>query len=294
MIVGVEPGRLGGVPLSTCGASGPRLARLMGLTAVQYEERFDRVNLHATTGGHDDRAAATNLGCILRGRRVLALGKRVCRVLDIRERFRWTLARGFVAAGMPHPSGRGRWWNDPGNRRTAAEFLSRVWLPCVHVEGCDGSGKSTLVSRLAAATGLSAAATEDPPCSWDECLRRIGRRLDPGTLCDRSSGLVSELVYGPVLRGKTVAPEDELWSVVRSVVGVVTFVYCRTGNPRPGRRPGESLDHIRSVEQNLERLRARYDEVFERMEADGARVLRFDWTRDCEEGLARRIGLCAE
>ncbi len=295
VIVGIDPGGNGPEPLDPAFGSGGRLARLAGLGPGEFLRSFDRANLYSSPGERtpeDDLRAGANLLPVLRGRRVVALGRRARSALGIDQGsawFEWSPAPGgFVASSMPHPSGLSRWWNDPANVSLASSFLRGLLRPTVHVEGVDGSGKTTLAPELARLLGCEVVPTDGPALDWDECLGRVRRRLAPGLVCDRSSGLVSELVYGPVLRGGTVAPEGEMWSVVRSLLGVVTFVYCRPPDDsmRPTFRPGESPDHVAGVRARLRDLSARYDMVVSRLSREGARVLRYDWTMQTPEGLA--------
>jgi hypothetical protein len=173
----------------------------------------------------------------------------------------------------------------------ARTFWRHAVRPCVQVEGTDGSGKTTLVTELSRLTGLALVPTEDPPRTWAECLGRVGVRCGPGLLCDRSSGLVSELVYGPVLRGGTIAPEDEMWRVVRSILHAVTFVHCRPPEDLlwPTFRASEHPDHVKAVTKNSEALLRRYDEVMARIGREGGRVLRYDRTCQSVESLASWI-----
>ena len=163
---------------------------------------------------------------------------------------------------------------------------------CIHVEGPDGSGKSTLVPILAARLGARVIGTSDPPTSRSECYDRIKERIVPGVVCDRSSGLVSELVYGPTLRGRTLIEESELWSIISSLVHAVRFIYCR---PPDGRfivkhRDGEAKEHTDAVTEKHLQLVSRYDEVIEEIRRLGGTVIKYDWTSTNVE----EIALCVE
>ncbi len=165
----------------------------------------------------------------------------------------------------------------------------------VHVEGVDGSGKTRLAAWLAEQTNRRLVPTDDPPRDWADCLRRIDARTVPGIVCDRCSGLVSELVYGPVLRGGVFAPggENELWDIVGSVARFVVWVYCRppTNALRMTWRDREPADHVAAVKTNVARLQVRYDVVMARVSAVGGRVVRYDWTRDNLETLVGDLEL---
>lgn len=159
--------------------------------------------------------------------------------------------------------------------------------PCIHIEGPDGSGKTTLVKWMADRLGFPMIPTDDPPKSWEECLARIERRVHPGLVCDRSSGLISELVYGPVLRGGTIVPEDVMWKVVETLIreAPITFVYCRPPEEalNPSFRPEEDPRHVEGVKSRQSQLVARYDEVMAQVSRMGGRVIRYDRTRQTPE-----------
>jgi hypothetical protein len=283
ILVGIDPGGNPGGPLDPDFPSGARIANLCGLGSYDYLDRLDRVNLYpASTPVQLDSSAAANLRPLLRGRRVVFLGRRVSEAFgwDGEGWFRWRRGDDFVAAVSPHPSGLSRWWNDPVNVEQARDFYSSLLLPCVHVEGVDGSGKTTLAGWLARERGLALVPTDDPPFTWAECLGRVQLRVGTGVVCDRSSGLISELVYGPVLRGGTITPESELWQVAASLANAVTFVYCRppVHELRPTFRDSEDPDHVRGVRQRVVDLVDRYDRVMARLAATGATVVRYDRT----------------
>jgi len=267
--------------------------RLLGVGVEEFLTRTDRVNLHVHPNTHaPDPDAASNLTPVLRGRRVILLGRQVAGAFQLPtdQWMDWQLCPGgFVGASLPHPSARSSWWNDPTNTREAREFLQSLFRPCIHVEGPDGSGKSTLVKALSKKMGFPLVKTDDPPASWKECLVRIQKRLSSGLVCDRSSGLVSELVYGPVLRSKTITPETDLWQVVRSIRYAIAFVYCRPPTLLPKVRSEENPIHVSAVQQNLEALRQKYDQVMFQLDRLGARVVKYDYTRHSIEGVIQCV-----
>lgn len=298
VLIGINPNQTAGdEPLSPNNPSGRRLADLCGMDPDTFRDAFDRVNLHYHTllpVARWDVSAARNLAPILRGRRVIALGRRVGDVLETPDSWMtWSLWNGgFVGATLPHPSGLNRWWNDPANVIAASNFLTKVTRPCVHVEGTDGSGKSTLISQLSELTGFPSTKCYNPPKSWEECLDRISKITAPGLLCDRSSGLISELVYGPVLRGRTLMDEDVMWRITRSLSHAVVYVYCRP--PRtllmPSFRNEEDPDHVAGVLDRQDDLVDRYDEVMARLSREGARVIWYDRSRTTVKEIAACIG----
>jgi hypothetical protein len=295
IFVGISPGNSSKEPLSLHGMSGKRLSRLLRLPSEEYLARFDRVNLLPFDGisCYDEVVAdlVENLRPLLRGRRVVALGSKVQRALNLPDKwFDWSYEPGFVGASIPHPSGKNRWWNDPGQCQQAGVFLEKLNSPCIHVEGADGSGKSHLVKQLVECGGMYVP-TENPPTSWGDCLLRVRQRISSGAVCDRSSGLVSELVYGPVLRGRTIESERKIWELLQKVIHAVTFIYCRPSKFRLTSRPDESPEHVKAVEDNHEALVRRYDEVFDKMSCMGAKVIQYDWTSQSFDRLKSYLNL---
>ena len=298
IIVGIDPGKNEAEPLSPDFPSGARLAQLADMTVEEFRLKFDRVNLHPVAGHpqSQDWDAARNLFLILRGRRVIALGPRVAYALadgdDYKPYLKWVRRDEYITAAIAHPSGRNRWWNDPENVDAAQAFMSKAALPCIHVEGPDGSGKSTLVKYLSKILKYRVRPTQNPPKSWMECSARIRDRIEPGIVCDRSSGLISELVYGPVLRGGTLLKEELMWDCVRSIIHSVVFVYCRPPLERitPTFRPLEDPTHVEGVVTRQMDLVDRYDVVMAQLSREGARVIRYDWTRQEPMEVAKCVG----
>lgn len=80
------------------------------------------------------RASAESMLPKLTGRRVLFLGRGVagafgfarCPWLVWRWHQRPSRGGAFLWAAMPHPSGMGHFYNDPGNRAIAGSFLRRA------------------------------------------------------------------------------------------------------------------------------------------------------------------------
>jgi len=290
IIVGLAPGKSSDEALHPRGMTGKRLADLCGLSDDEYLDRFTLMNLHPKADSGRDQEAAKNILPVLRGRRVVCLGRRVSDSLGT-EMFKWGVSRGgFVGSSMPHPSGLNRWWNNPRNVTRARKFARSLLRPCIHVEGVDGSGKTTLIGEISDQLSLRRIETDDPPSTYSQCIRRISRRIIPGVVCDRSSGLVSELVYGKVIRGETLGG-DKLWDILRSMIEAVTFVHCRSSPGPLEFREGEDPDHVEAVRKKLPLLRTRYLAVMRTISSMGGRVVDYDWRKEdlisCVESLRR-------
>ena len=133
-------------------SAGGRLQQMTGLTRGGYLKTFERVNLlYEFPGRHkrDDkfpvaqaRVAAQAMRPLLAGRVVVFVGRNVANAFDFDEDFhvwRESLARRyclvsktpfrFVAAVIPHPSGRNHWYNNEENRARSAEFWQNFFEP---------------------------------------------------------------------------------------------------------------------------------------------------------------------
>lgn len=288
--------------------SGRKLAELLGVVPGSYETGFDRLDLYPREQDavsrrpyELDREAARNLAPSLRGRRVVFLGRRVAYAFGFSDPgwFWWGLVRGssdsigFVAAIAPDLLRVPTWGNDPINRDRARRFFRSIPRVTIYVEGTDGSGKSHLIESLGKLLpGHTTVPSDDPPESWVECLDRIYRRLPPGLLCDRSSGLVSELVYGPVLRNRYITEPENLLNTVRSLLYSVIFVYCRPpgGAIRPTFRDSENPEHVKGVLDRADQLLGKYDSVMSWLVRNGAQVVRYDWTSQTPEEVLSCVG----
>lgn len=98
--------------------------------------------------------------------------------------------------------------------------MSGVDVPGVYrtvvIEGCDGVGKTSLAGRLAAEHGFAVIHSPRTPDDVDLVARYRRILAEPGRLVlDRA--FVSELVYGPLYRGRTRLPWDDAFDLVEDV-----------------------------------------------------------------------------
>lgn len=224
----------------------------------------------------------TEDGHTLLGRRVVLLGDRYLGTLgfppDAVENVWYLLTEDVKMVAM---------YLDPYDPDVGHK-LRLAALPCIHVEGPEGAGKSTLVEQLSYTLSLPVQPTQGPCTSREECLERVRVRIGAGQLCDRSSGLISEIVYGSVLRGHSMMTLADLWPLFRAV----RFIYCRPPDALLKHEPreGEDAEHVRQVNEKSAALIDRYDEVMVQLAAMGAEVHVYDRTRHYMEELV----LCVE
>lgn len=154
-------------------------------------------------------------------------------------------------------------------------------MPLIALEGVDGSGKTTLLETLRQ-SGIpfwSLSRTSKPKSlgEFDELLEWINQYPVGRLLVIDRHPLISESVYGPILRGKSLInliPPKIINDSYRRISGVV---YCR---------PPDSViqgnvqvkPQMEGVREKLWGLIDRYDSVMETLENDGTPVFRYDFS----------------
>lgn len=134
LLVGQAPARGADDLPAFSGRSGDRLRRLLGgLPEEDFKARFDAFNVLPRwpgKAGKGDRfpldvAKAIASRCRLRAGRVLLFGGAAA-AFGVGSRFRWVSTDAGLVAGLPHPSGVNRWWNEEANRAEAGAFFAEL------------------------------------------------------------------------------------------------------------------------------------------------------------------------
>lgn len=130
------------------------------------------------------------------------------------------------------------------------------------LEGCDGAGKTTLSTRLAATHGFVVVHSTVTPDDVEIMQRYLAILADPGRLVlDRS--FVSELVYGPLFRGRsrlTLGQVIELAQVVHDRAGA--FIYLTASTAVIQARLRDRADGAVPTSATIEHIQRAYTRVF--------------------------------
>lgn len=152
-------------------------------------------------------------------------------------------------------------------------------MSVVVVEGCDGSGKSTLISRARENQKdryfVTLQASRYPPdvktalqyLNWVKSLRTLDM------ICDRYH-FISDRVYGPVLRDTNLFKPFPLDFGLKEVAVVV---YCRPSREKIIENVNAGI-HLGGVREHVDALIDGYDALMFSIESMKiAKVLRFDY-----------------
>lgn len=155
-------------------------------------------------------------------------------------------------------------------------------------EGPDGTGKTTLCRLLAEATGLQLHPSLGPCRDAAEMRRRSRILLSEDGIWDRCD-LISELVYGVVIRGGTVLPDAELWRCTELLMQRHPILfYCRLEEETLLQRlkvhmaqdkAWKGEEHRIQVVANYRKIVAAYDHVFEKL-GRLSEIIRWNWLAD--------------
>jgi hypothetical protein len=156
------------------------------------------------------------------------------------------------------------------------------------LEGPDGSGKSLLGDRLGRVLLAKLIHQGGPPQNYRDLIARLQTQLDNfGSILDRSP-IISERVYGPILRGGMLASEVVLdqWTD-RFIEAGWILIYCRPpdqilldyAESRLAKIAREksykSEEHVRGVRDNMPKIISAYDETIELVRKKGMMVLTY-------------------
>lgn len=126
------------------------------------------------------------------------------------------------------------------------------------VEGPDGAGKSTLVNSLADRLRYIVHRNSGPPKDVEALHERINkyRSLPHWTICDRHAGL-SELIYGPIIRGTRIAFNPS------AILPGKVLIYCRppleTLMASHVIKESDPPDHAQKVTERIKAIVEAYD-----------------------------------
>lgn len=136
----------------------------------------------------------------------------------------------------------------------------------VLVEGCDGSGKTTMADQLAGRYGFRVVHSSRSPDSIDLAERHRAIISAPGRLAlDRS--FVSELVYGPIFHGRSRLTWPQAIELAQLVADRGGLLVHLTAEPQTiqarlrHRRDGDPLPLAL-----IERIQQQYDDVLTQLD----------------------------
>lgn len=163
----------------------------------------------------------------------------------------------------------------------------------VIIEGPDGSGKSTLISQLRASTELycHVLSTSGPPPGFNAVIEELGWLANfPRSLfliCDRYR-LISETIYGPILRGKSLVGAFNMHLIAEAEVDAI--IYCRP-------RLETIVENVRRTKaaqlsgiwEHLGEIVQAYDELFDFISDSETRVINYDYEHQNHTQLIKEL-----
>ena len=160
-------------------------------------------------------------------------------------------------------------------------------MPLIVVEGVDGSGKTTLIQsfRQVAKRHCLILSRSGPPKVQSDLLEplyaisNLGKSQIP-LIVDRHP-LISEPIYGPICRGKSMIESvfDEGHAHLYVSTLANRIIYCRPEMDtimKSARREKQ----MEGVIDNLWALYQKYDQVMTNLSRLGTLVIPYDWTLD--------------
>lgn len=153
------------------------------------------------------------------------------------------------------------------------------------VEGVDGSGKTTLIQnfRQVAKQLCWIFSRSGPPQGPSDLLSTIGlldraRYYSIPLITDRHP-LISEPIYGPIIRGKSLIEEDWPEALGHKYLGglVSRVIYCKP-SLETARKSSRRERQIEGVHEKYRDLYQAYDKAMENLRFLGIHVVEYDWT----------------
>ena len=171
-------------------------------------------------------------------------------------------------------------------------------MSLIIVEGPDGAGKSTLITKLVSDFGFNVYRSGGPKDA--ENMKRVVKEmallaLDPTTiyLCDRAPW-ISELVYSQALGREPVMPMD-FFSPCFALSQRI--IYCNLNdsvsmlsNMSREFKAHKPAEHTAQVVKNYQEICNLYDELIDEMEIAGMDIFGYDWMNGSYEDLTQWIG----
>lgn len=156
------------------------------------------------------------------------------------------------------------------------------------LEGPEGSGKTTLGNILKGVLDVDVLHEGGPPSCVEELDRRLEWQLSRrGNVLDRSP-IVSERVYGPIVRGSMCTTDEHLDDYLRRFVADRwILIYCRPPvdvllehaernlTRESVKKYYKTADHLATVIRRMSNVVERYDEVIRDAGRKGMTVLRY-------------------
>lgn len=163
-------------------------------------------------------------------------------------------------------------------------------MSIIVVEGCDGSGKTTLIERAREGQReryfLTVRASRYQPNVKTalQYLQWVKHQRDLDLVLDRIH-FISDRIYGPLLRNEDVFKDFPLDFGLQDVAAIV---YARP--PRETIRANVEKSHqMKGVGENLDNLITGYDRIMNALSERGKKVVTYDYTSDDPASFWRHV-----
>jgi len=148
-------------------------------------------------------------------------------------------------------------------------------------EGPDGAGKTYSAEWLSNFSGIPLYHAGGPPTTREEILSRIEHMLQNRKQIFDRFPLISEPIYGPIIRGSCLLTPDEILSYLCEMKTFAKIVYCRPSvktilSAELKSKPHKSSDHTEAVKMFITEIINAYDESMSELSRLRLRVYLFD------------------